>query len=206
MDAAAVPDAVQATRNRKKIKENKFMNKVKRNTRNLLMCLAEMVIGILLLINPVGFTSGIIITLGIMLIIMGIVSIVGYFRADPEEAAERSGLSKGLVFVFLAFVCIFKTGWFMAAFPLITVFYGILILVSGFNKIQWAIDMLRQKQKYWFVALIGATLSLVFAALVLANPFSSTVVLWKFIAASLILEAIVDILAFLFGRKQETPA
>lgn len=177
------------------------MSKIKRSTGNLLMCLTEIIIGILLLINPVGFTSGIIITLGIMLAIMGIVSIVGYFRADPEEAAEKSGLAKGLVFVFLAFVCIFKTGWLIAAFPLITVFYGVLILVSGISKVQWAVDMLRQKQKYWFVALIGAVLSLVFAALVLANPFSSTVVLWTFIAVSLIIEAIVDILAFIFGRK-----
>ena len=75
-----------------------------------------------------------------------------------------------------------------------------LILISGINKIQWAVDMLRQKQKYWFVALIGAALSLVFAALVLANPFSSTAALWIFIAVSLIIEAVVDILAFIFGR------
>lgn len=177
------------------------MSKIKRSTGNLLMCLTEIIIGILLLINPAGFTSGIIITLGIMLTIMGIGSIVGYFKADPEEAAEKSGLAKGLVFVFLAFVCIFKTGWLIAAFPLITVFYGVLILGSGISKVQWAVDMLRQKQKYWFIALIGAVLSLVFAALVLANPFSSTVVLWTFIAVSLIIEAIVDILAFIFGRK-----
>ena len=177
------------------------MSKIKRSTGNLLMCLTEIIIGILLLINPVGFTSGIIITLGIILAIMGIGSIAGYFKTDPEEAAEKNGLAKGLVFVFLAFVCIFKTGWFIAAFPLITVFYGILILMSGISKVQWAVDMLRQKQKYWFIALIGAVLSLVFAALVQANPFSSTVVLWTFIAVSLIIEAIVDILAFIFGRK-----
>ncbi len=179
------------------------MSKVKRNTGNLLMCLTEIIIGFLLLINPVGFTTGIIVTLGVLMAILGIESIVGYFRATPEEAAEKSGLAKGLVFVAIAFVCIFKTGWFIAAFPLITVFYGMLILVSGINKVQWAVDMLRQKQKYWFIALIGAVLSLVFAALVLANPFSSAVVLWTFIAVSLIIEAVVDILAFIFGRKQQ---
>ncbi len=139
------------------------MSKVKRNTGNLLMSLTEIIIGILLLINPVGFTTGIIVTLGVLMAILGIESIVGYFRATPEEAAE----------------------------------------VSGINKVQWAVDMLRQKQKYWFIALIGAVLSLVFAVLVLANPFSSTVVLWTFIAVSLIIEAVVDILAFIFGRKQQ---
>jgi len=178
------------------------MGKINRNTGNLLMCLSEMVIGILLLINPVGFTSGIIITLGILLTVLGITNIVGYFRADPEVAAQKNGLAEGLTFVSIAFVCIFRTGWFIAAFPLITVFYGILILLSGISKVQWAVDLLRLKQKYWFVALIGAILSLLFAVLVLVNPFSSTLFLWNFIAASLIIEAVVDILTFIFGRKQ----
>ncbi len=178
------------------------MEKINRNMGNLLMCLSEIVIGILLLINPVGFTSGIIITLGILLTILGIVNIVRYFQADPEVAAQKNGLAKGLVFVSIAFVCIFRTGWFIAAFPLITVFYGILILLYGISKIQWAVDLLRLKQKYWFVALVGAILSLLFAVLVLVNPFSSTLFLWNFIAVSLIIEAVVDILTFIFGRKQ----
>jgi len=165
------------------------------------MCLAEIVTGILLLINPVGFTSGIIIALGVLMAILGITNIVGYFRTEPIEAAQKNGLAKGLVFVSFAIVCVFRTGWFIATFPLITVFYGVLILMSSISKIQWAVDMLRLKQKYWYIALIGAILSLLFAVLVLANPFSSTLILWNFIAISLIIEAIVDILAFIFGRK-----
>lgn len=179
------------------------MEKIKRNVGNLLMCLSEIVMGILLLIDPVGFTSGIIITLGILMVVLGMVSIIGYFRTAPEEAAQKNGLAIGLVAVSVALVCIFRTEWFIAAFPLITVFYGVLILLSGISKIQWAVDMLRLKQKYWFVALIGAALSLLFAVLVLANPFSSTVFLWNFIAVSLIIEAVVDILTFIFGMKQE---
>ncbi|MCM1345277.1 MAG: DUF308 domain-containing protein [Lachnospiraceae bacterium] len=179
------------------------MDKMKRNAGNLLMCLAEIVIGILLLINPVGFTAGIIITIGFLLAVLGIVSIIGYFRTAPEEAALKNELAIGLVAVSAALVCIFKTGWFIAAFPLITVFYGVLILLSGINKIQWTVDMLRLKQKYWFVALIGTALSVLFAVLVLANPFSSTIILWNFIAVSLIIEAIVDILAFIFGMKRK---
>ncbi|MDO4343765.1 MAG: DUF308 domain-containing protein [Eubacteriales bacterium] len=175
------------------------MSRVKRGS--LLMCIIEILVGILLLINPVGFTTGIIVTLGVLMVILGIGSAVGYFRAQPEEAAQESGLAKGLLFISIGYVCCFKTDWFLAAFPLITVFYGILIFISGISKIQWAVDMLRQKQKYWFLALISAALSVVFAALVLANPFSSTEVLWTFIAVSLIVEAVMDILTFIFGKK-----
>ncbi|MCM1026574.1 MAG: DUF308 domain-containing protein [Roseburia sp.] len=179
------------------------MGKWKKNAGNLLMCLGEIVIGILLLINPIGFTAGIIMTLGILLAIFGIASVIGYFRAAPEEAALKGGLSIGLIAISVALVCIFKTEWFIAAFPLITVFYGVLILLSGIGKIQWAVDMLRMKQKYWFIALIGAALSVLFAVLVLTNPFSSTIILWNFIAISLIVEAVVDILTFILGKKQK---
>jgi len=36
------------------------------------MSLVEVIIGILLLVNPIGFTSGIIIAFGIVLMVMGI--------------------------------------------------------------------------------------------------------------------------------------
>ncbi|MCM1217660.1 MAG: DUF308 domain-containing protein [Lachnospiraceae bacterium] len=179
------------------------MEKIKRNIGNLLVCLSEIVVGILLLIDPVSFTSGIIITLGILLAVFGVASMVSYFRAAPEEAAQKNGLAMGLIAISVALVCIFRTEWFIAAFPLITVFYGVIILLSGISKIQWAVDMLRLKQKYWFVALVGAALSLVFAAFVLINPFSSTIFLWNFIAISMIIAAVVDILTFLFGMKRK---
>ncbi len=177
------------------------MSKVDKGMGNILTCIAEIIIGILLLINPVGFTAGIIMTLGIILAVMGISNIVGYFRAAAEEAAQGSGLVKGLLLVGGAFVCLFKTQWLIAAFPLITVFYGILILITGISKLQLGVDLLRLKQKYWYVALIGAVLSVIFAAVILMNPFTSTGVLWTFIAISLIVEAIMDILTFIFGKK-----
>jgi len=168
---------------------------------NILSCLAEIIIGILLLIDPVGFTAGIIMTLGVVLAVMGVSSVVGYFRAEPEEAAQSSGLMKGLLLAGGAFICLFKTQWLIAAFPLITVFYGVMILITGISKLQWAVDLLRLRQRYWFVALIGAALSVLFAMIILANPFASTGVLWTFIAVSLIVEAVIDILTFIFGKR-----
>lgn len=71
------------------------MYKFNRRKGNLLTCIAELLIGILLFINPVGFTSGIIIMLGVILAGSGIVNLFGYFRAAPEDAAEQGGLASG---------------------------------------------------------------------------------------------------------------
>lgn len=177
------------------------MGKISRNSGNLIMCIGEIVIGVLLLIDPTGFTSGIIILLGVLLAAAGIKSVVGYFRTDPEAAAQQSALAKGLFLAGAGLFCIFRSDWFIAAFPLLTVFYGVLILLSGISKVQWAVDLFRLKQPYWYVTLIGAVLSLAFGAIVLVNPFASTAALWVFIAVSLIVEAVADILSFFLGRR-----
>lgn len=165
------------------------------------MCLAEIVIGILLLINPIGFTSGIIIVLGLVMVIMGIGSLISYFKSDPAEAASQNGLAKGLLLTLAGCFCMFRSEWFIVTFPVLTVIYGVFTLGTGIHKIQWAVDMLRMKKRYWFVALVGAILTLVFAVLILTNPFATTAVLWTFIGVTLIVEAVIDVLSIVFGRK-----
>lgn len=177
------------------------MNKINRNTGNLLTCIFEILVGILLLIDPVGFTSGIIIVFGIVLAVIGVIGLFKYFRMDAEAAAQENGLVKGLIFAIFGLFCAFKSEWFIITFPLLTVLYGILTLISGVSKVQWAVDMLRAKQKYWFVEVIGAVLTIVCAILILTNPFTSTAFLWTFIAVTMIVEAVVDVVAFVLGRK-----
>ena len=177
------------------------MKKRNRNTVNLIICIAEILIGVLLLIDPVGFTAGVLVVLGIALSVLGITKIVAYFRAAPETAAMEGGLTAGLILTLIGLFCIFQWEWFVATFPILTVIYGVLTLINGINKVQWATDLWRMKQQYWFISMIGAGLTLIFGVLILLNPFASSAFLWSFIAITMIVEAIVDILSFVFGKK-----
>ena len=167
------------------------------------MCFFELLVGILLLINPVNFTSGIIIALGVLLLPIGIIEIMVYFRLEPLEAAKRQSLTKGLVVILAGLFCIFKTNWFIVTFPLLTIMYGVIILLMGVAKIQWAVDMLRMKKQNWFLAAIASVLCMAIAIIILMSPFESTLFFWRFIAISLILEAVLDILALVFARKKK---
>ena len=137
-------------------------------------------------------TTGVIVVMGIAMTVIGIGSLIGYFRSDPEEASKKNGLSKGLFLIMVGMFCIFESDWFIATFTLLTVLYGILTLMTGINKVQWGVDMFRMKQKYWFAAVISAALTLVFAILILADPFASTAIFWIFIAVAMIVEAVVE--------------
>lgn len=175
------------------------MNKLDRNIGNVLMLIAEIVTGILLLINPMGFTSGIIIIFGILLIILGICSIVSYFRTEVMEAARESGFAKGLILICGGLLCVFNNLWLSFITFSLAILYGTIILIAGINKLQWMMDMIRQKKKFWYAALISALLSLAFAALILINPFTAAEVLWTFIAVSLIVAAVVDLLTLILS-------
>jgi len=167
------------------------------------MSLVEVIIGILLLVNPIGFTSGIIIAFGIVLMIMGISKTVKYFRAEPEEAAVSQILVKGLLTLLAGAFCAFNSHWFVATFPVLTLVYGVVILITGITKVQWTIDIIRMKRSKWFWAAISAAISIVCGVVIITSPFSTTAILWMFIGISLIVEAIFDVIGSIFGNREK---
>ena len=175
---------------------------LKRNLSSMAMSLVELIIGILLLVNPIGFTSGIIIAFGIVLMIMGVSKTIKYFRAEPEEAAVSQILVKGLLMLLAGTFCAFNSRWFIATFPVLTLVYGVVILITGITKVQWTIDIIRMKRSKWFWMAISAAISIICGITVITNPFSTTAVLWMFIGISLIVDAAFDMLGSLFGNRE----
>jgi len=167
------------------------------------MSFAELIIGILLLVNPVGFTSGIIIAFGIVLMIMGISKTIQYFRTEPEKAAVGQSLVKGLLMFFAGAFCGFNPHWFIATFPVLTLAYGVVILITGITKLQWTIDIIRMKRSKWLWAAISAAVSILCGIVIITSPFSTTAVLWMFIGISLIVEAVFDMIGSIFGNREK---
>lgn len=169
------------------------MKYLKNNWGAVLAFILELLVGVLLFVDPEGFTSGILICVGAGLLVAGVICLVRYFTAAPEIAALEQDLSKGLLMILLGGLLAFRTRLVIGLFPLLTQIYGVAILVVGVAKVQQGVDLLRMRRRYWFLAAINAVLAILFAALILSNPFASTVVLWRVAAISLIVEAVLDI-------------
>ena len=179
------------------------MNFLKRNGNVILLCLVEVLIGVLLLVDPIGFTSAIIIAIGAALSVAGLICVIGYFRTDAVEAALKGALVKGLSMLLAGVFCILQPTWFITAFPLLTILYGVAILLAGLGKVQWAVDALRLKTGRWFLPAISAAVSIGCGAVILSDPFGSTIVLWMFTGISLIAAAALDVVVMLFSRSKE---
>lgn len=169
------------------------MKNVKESLSTIILSIFELIVGILLLISPVGFTTGIITTAGIVMMVVGVITLIQYFRTKASEAAAGQLMFKALVCLLIGAFCIFRSDRIIATFPLLTMLYGVVILLTGISKVQWTVDMLRLKKKRWWLAAIGAVVSILFAVVIFMNPFSSTAVLWMFTGISLIVEAVMDI-------------
>lgn len=179
------------------------MKTLVKKTGGILYSLLQAIVGILLLIDPMGLTSGILVTFGVVLTVMGVVSIVNYFRTPIETASNEQYLMKGLLSVLVGCFCIFCTEWLVATLPLVSIIYGVIMLLAGLTKVQLTFDALRKKDGKWFLGLISAAISIVCAIVVLTNPFTTTAVLWVFTGVAMIVDAVSDVFAVLFGGKKK---
>ena len=159
----------------------------------LVLCVAEIIVGVLLLIDPVGFTSGIIIGAGWVMAVLGTVSVIRYFVVKPEEGAQSQLLFRGLTLAMAGALCITQYGWFLTAFPLLTVLYAGWMLVLAAMKLQQLADMLRLKVGRWYMPAIAAGLAVALAVIILWNPFGAAQAVWTFVGISLIAEAVVEL-------------
>ncbi|MCC8076946.1 MAG: DUF308 domain-containing protein [Oscillospiraceae bacterium] len=177
------------------------MQTFRRMTGAIIMALCEIAVGILLLVEPVGFTAGIICVCGVLLVLSGLVQVISYFRASPEESVRRHGLTKGLLCIVGGLFCALRAQWFIATFPVLTILYGCSTLVLGIHKIGLSIDLARLKSRSWKWALLDAIVTLICAIVILCNPFTTTAVLWIFVAVSLLVEGLIDFISAFFVRK-----
>lgn len=177
------------------------MQFIKGSINNIVFAVFELVVGILLLINPDGFTTGIIIFAGGMLMVSGLINGYKYVAKDALEAMEEQYLSKGLLALLAGVFCAFQTEWFLDTFPILTTLYGAAIFVLGVLKVQLMFDMLRLKHKKWGYAGINAVFTIVCAIIILSGILDSTDFLWGFIGITLVIEAVLDVVTIVLSYK-----
>ena len=163
----------------------------RRYLRDIITALFLIVVGILLLINPVAFAMGLVKLAGVFLVVLGALRIVRYFRTDPETAARGQDFFIGLIAILGGLFCIFFTGWFLSAFTTLAVIYGLLQLLLGFSKVQRTVDFLRMDLSLWYLPAASALIYLVFGFIIVLNPEMTLINVWVFTGVTMIVEGII---------------
>lgn len=154
--------------------------------------IAALLFGLALLIWP-GITAGLILNIcGIGLMIAGLFNIVRYFFQKAPYAAYNWNLGFGLAITLAGIALVAFKGALLSVVPIL---FGIGLLIGGVIKIQAAFNLQRMGFGQWYLTLIGAAVSCVLGALIMANPFGTGLVLVRVIGASIVVEAVQDLIS-----------
>ena len=178
---------------------------LKRHMRELITIVFLFAVGILLLVNPTAFASGLVKAAGVFLVALGALRIIRYFRTPPEAAAKGQDFFIGAIAVLGGLFCIIETGWFLSVFPTLAVIYGLVQLVLGFSKAQRMVDFLRMKFSLWYLPAISAVIYLVFGCIIVLNPEMTFISIWVFTGVTMILEAVFNAICIWMLEKGHLP-
>ena len=179
------------------------MKSLQKYLSGMVLSLFEIFVGVLLLINPFEFTSGIIMVLGAILLFVGVVCVFRYFREEASKAALEQNLFKALIALAVGGFCVLGNGFIVEISSFLAFVYGAIILITGFSKVQKTVDLLRLKKTNWGFTAISAAITVACAALILFNAATAAEWIFKFIGITLIVEAVIDALAVLLGGKDK---
>ena len=139
--------------------------------------------------------------LGVGMLVVGIAHILIYFTKDNLGSILQPDLTVGVILAaFGAFMLMH-----MDFVPMILPFgAGILLLIGGITKVQYAIDMKRLYFSKWMTLLIFSGILILLGVILLYNPFKDNVLIY-FIGSCLILDGLLSIVSVLMitHRKKQ---
>lgn len=168
----------------------------------ILLGAAAILLGLVLLIWPNMAVSVILNAIGIFCIVLGIIDAVRYFLLDARAAIVSNDLAIGLSWIACGVLVIALKGLLISILPF---FFGLVVLIGGLVKVQGALCFKRMHAARWYVELICSAVSIVLGAFILFNPFSTGLLLMRFIGGALVVESVSDLCsrrAFLRTKEQ----
>lgn len=179
------------------------MKYLKGNAGTLATIAFLIIVGVLLLVNPETFAVVVVKVAGVLLMLLGAVDIIKYFRTPAPEAVQGQSFYSGAVLITVGCFGLFASGWFVKVFPVLAVIYGLMQILLGLRKLQRTVDALRLKLPLWHLRGLSAVISLAFGFLIALNPEMTVIGIWVFTGLSMILEGVFDAaVLFLTGRRK----
>lgn len=157
---------------------------------SMIAAVLYLIVGLLLLFYPQSIADLICNLVGAGMIVYGAVLIISYFMMDLQDSLFRNDFVFGIVWILLGILVIKEKSVFQAMIPFIM---GIMIISSGFLKLQDGIDAIRMGYPKSWVYLIMAAISIVLGLVILFNLISANALLYQIIGAGLVYCGISDL-------------
>ncbi len=166
---------------------------------SLVTSIILLVIGLLLFFKSQEAIIGLSYIIGTILVVLGIVAIIMFFKESSEDIKNDLNIVYGIVSLILGILVIVNPNAIAKLIPFIV---GIIILINSAIKITYALEAKEDGNDVWKSSLIMALISLLCGIIILFNPFETSVVVFKIIGAFTIIYSVLDII-YMFEIKKE---
>ncbi len=176
--------------------ENNPLRQAAQSTKRelLFVNLAVIILGLLMVIFPENSTLFMCKAVGVALCAWGLFHVVNYFLHSSMEVFGSFGLVVGAALLGFGAYFLMHPEFLASIF---TVALGIVLLVGGATKLQYAMDFLRLQTSNWWMQLVAAGVTVVLGIVALVNPFQTASALTLFLGVSFLVNGIWDIGAVL---------
>lgn len=150
-----------------------------------------LIFGLFLVFQTENVIKTISIIMGGILLIIGIVPIVNYFKNRIHNFFSSAGLLYGVFSTVAGLMILFNTKILATIIPILS---GVWMIVNSVNKIQIAMELRDNKVKSWLITFIFAIIILIAGVFLIINPFASAVLLGKTVGIVIIIYTVLDII------------
>lgn len=170
-------------------------------TLSLITSFAFVILGLFLFIRPDATITTISYIIGIILLMLGVVSIIRYFRSDYGINALDFDLVYGVLVIIAGLYLIFNPVMLATIFPIIL---GIWIIINSVTKFQYALVLKKIEKSDWKYTLLISFLTFMWGVILLINPLKSVLLITQVIGIFIIIYAVLDIINnFILKRNED---
>ena len=136
--------------------------------------------------------------IGGALFALGVVALIRFIRYAKQEVNSELDIIYGVVTIILGYLIITNPKTLASIIPIIL---GVCIVVSSATKLQYALELKRDKNQLWTMTLIVAIISAICGAALIINPFAGATMITQVVGGFIIAYALLDIISTLTIRK-----
>lgn len=149
-----------------------------------------LIIGLVLLIRPLGAITAVCSMVGVFLLVLGVFGLLNHFVFNPG-LSNSFELGINIVETLLGFYIVMNPGSIIEFLFLIL---AVVLFVHGFHDMDTAMKMKRTGYHKWWETFVIAVVTILLGILALTKPFESTELLLRVVGASLVFDGATDLL------------
>ena len=173
-------------------KPGAFGGKLTLSWTEIIMGGAIILLGLVLLFVPGVATSVVFNGIGMVCLLIGLVHILKYCRLETRQAVISNDMALGLAWIVGGLSIIIFKNLLVSLLPIL---FGLVILLGGVIKIQSTLGFKRMNAARGYWELICASISVALGIIILANPFSTALLMMRVIGIALVLEGCMDLVS-----------